>query len=59
VGGSWASGPAPDGRGDFTAALIQAHGEERELPPADPRLYSTRVIEGTQNLLGKAKDALT
>jgi Mn-containing catalase len=31
--GGWASGPAPDGRGDFTTALIQAHGEEQELPP--------------------------
>jgi Mn-containing catalase len=24
--GSWASGPAPDGRGDFTSALIEAQG---------------------------------
>jgi Mn-containing catalase len=57
--GSWASGPAPDGRGDFTSALIEAHGQEPELPPGDPRLYGTTVLEETTSLLGKAKDALT
>jgi Mn-containing catalase len=57
--GSWASGPAPDGRGDFSSAIIQAHGEQQELPPGDPRLYSTTVLEETKGLIGKAKDALS
>jgi Mn-containing catalase len=57
--GSWASGPAPDGRGDFTSALIEAHGQEPELAPGDPRLYGTTVLEETTSLIGKAKDALT
>jgi Mn-containing catalase len=57
--GSWASGPAPDGRGDFTNALIEAHGQEPELPSGDPRLYGTTVLEETKSLIGKAKDALS
>ncbi|WGW12846.1 manganese catalase family protein [Saxibacter everestensis] len=58
VDGRWASGPAPDGRGDFTSALIQAHGQEPELAPGDPRLYGTSVLEETEGLIAKAKDAL-
>jgi Mn-containing catalase len=57
--GRWASGPAPDGRGDFTSAFIQAHGEAPVLPPGDPRLYSTQSLEETKGLIGKAKDALS
>ena len=56
--GRWASGPAPDGRGDFQSALIQAHGEHTELAPGDPRLYGTNPLMETKGLIDKAKDAL-
>jgi Mn-containing catalase len=57
--GRWASGPAPDGRGDFTSAVIQATGQVPVLPPGDPRLYGTQVLEETVGLIAKAKDALS
>jgi Mn-containing catalase len=57
--GSWAHGPAPDGRGDFSSARITAHGEAPVLPPGDPRLYGTpsTPMDG-HTMLQKAKDAL-
>lgn len=57
--GSWASGPAPDGRGDFRSALIHATGEWPELAPGDPRLYGTNPLQETKGLIDKAKDALS
>ena len=57
--GSWASGPAPDGRGDFRSALIEAHGQIPELAPGDPRLYGTQELQETKGLIDKAKDALS
>ena len=58
--GSWASGPAPDGRGDFTSAKPSAYGERPVLPPGDPRLYGTpsQPIDG-DGMVAKIKDALT
>jgi Mn-containing catalase len=57
--GSWASGPAPDGRGDFRSALIEATGDIPELAPGDPRLYGTNPLMETKGLIDKAKDALS
>jgi Mn-containing catalase len=58
--GSWTSGPAPDGRGDFTSAKPSAYGERPVLPPGDPRLYGTpsQPIDG-DGMVAKIKDALT
>jgi Mn-containing catalase len=57
--GRWASGPAPDGGGDFTVEETPvAHGERPTLPPGDPRLYGTPPAD-PQTLLSKVKDALT
>ena len=58
VDGRWASGPAPDGRGQFTAAAIEATADAPVLPPGDPRLYGTPQTEA-HGLLQKAKDLLT
>ncbi len=59
VMGSWASGPAPDGRGDFRSAVIAAQGGVPEPMPGDPRLYGTDALEETKGLIDKAKDALS
>ncbi|WP_092862577.1 manganese catalase family protein [Quadrisphaera sp. DSM 44207] len=59
--GSWAHGPAPDGRGNFTSARISAQGEAPVLPPGDPRLYGTPPATPSSTahaLLDKAKDML-
>jgi Mn-containing catalase len=58
--GSWASGPAPDGRGDFTSAKPSAYGERPVLPPGDPRLYGTpsQPMDG-EGMVSTIKDALT
>jgi Mn-containing catalase len=40
--GRWASGPSPDGKGEFSyVGQPQANALAPELPPGDPRLYST------------------
>ncbi|MEV4812382.1 manganese catalase family protein [Micromonospora avicenniae] len=40
--GRWASGPAPDGKGQFQYDNSpRAHAPEPVLPPGDPRLYGT------------------
>ncbi|MER7441179.1 manganese catalase family protein [Micromonospora avicenniae] len=40
--GRWASGPAPDGKGQFQYDHSpRAHAPEPVLPPGDPRLYGT------------------
>jgi Mn-containing catalase len=58
--GSWASGPAPDGRGDFSSATIQPGGDRPTLPPGDPRLYGTPPQPlDPETLVGKIKDTLT
>ncbi|MCV2490539.1 manganese catalase family protein [Geodermatophilus sp. YIM 151500] len=56
--GRWASGPAPDGRGQFTARAIEATADAPVLPPGDPRLFGTPQTEA-HGLLQKAKDMLT
>jgi Mn-containing catalase len=56
--GRWASGPAVDGRGQHTAAAIEATADAPVLPPGDPRLYPTPQTEAT-GFLQKAKDLLT
>jgi len=45
--GRWASGPAPDGKGQFTYhENPTAHAPAPELPPGDPRLYGTPSPNG-------------
>ncbi|MEU4477416.1 manganese catalase family protein [Micromonospora sp. NPDC023966] len=40
--GRWASGPSPDGKGEFRYDHSpRAHAPEPVLPPGDPRLYGT------------------
>ncbi|MGW4465050.1 manganese catalase family protein [Micromonospora sp. NPDC004704] len=40
--GRWASGPSPDGKGEFSyQATPTAHADEPVLPPGDPRLHGT------------------
>ncbi|MFW5898934.1 MAG: manganese catalase family protein [Jiangellaceae bacterium] len=39
--GGWASGPTPDGKGEFQSATGEAHGAVPVLSPGDPRLYGT------------------
>jgi Mn-containing catalase len=57
--GRWASGPSPDGRGEFSyEENPRAHAEAPVLPPADPRLYGTPPPNAS-GLLGAVKDALT
>ena len=56
--GSWASGPAPDGRGTLSARPIEATADAPILPPGDPRLFPTPQMPG-QSMLQKAKDMLT
>ncbi|RZU33967.1 manganese catalase family protein [Blastococcus saxobsidens] len=56
--GRWASGPAGDGRGTFSARPIEATADAPILPPGDPRLFGTPQSD-TKNLLQKAKDLLT
>lgn len=53
--GRWAAGPAPPAPGDFTAAVIQATGGVPVLPPGDPRLYCTPVLEETADSSPKQK----
>jgi Mn-containing catalase len=56
--GRWASGPSPDGKGEFSyEEKPRAHAEAPVLPPADPRLYGTPPPTST-GLLGAVKDAL-
>ncbi|MEH1127233.1 manganese catalase family protein [Micromonospora sp. CPCC 206061] len=56
--GRWASGPSPDGKGEFTYQKeAVAHAGAPQLPPGDPRLYGTQP--GPDGLLGKVKDAIT
>lgn len=58
--GSWAGGPTPDGRGEFTYTDTVEVSEDRPVPPppTDPRMYATPAPDGA-GLLAKAKDALT
>jgi Mn-containing catalase len=58
IEGRWASGPMPDGKGEFTSAAIEATADAPTLPPGDPRLWSTPQTEA-HGLLQKAKDLLT
>ena len=59
INGRWASGPAPDGGGEFTVQeTLVAHGSRPTLPPGDPRLYGTPPSD-PKTMLGKVKDALT
>ncbi|WP_375734617.1 manganese catalase family protein [Polymorphospora lycopeni] len=40
--GRWASGPSPDGKGEFSyQATPTAHAPAPVLAPADPRLHGT------------------
>jgi Mn-containing catalase len=56
--GRWASGPAPDGHGEFSTAVISAHGDRPTLPPGDPRLYGMPPATA-EGVVGKVKDLLT
>ncbi len=56
--GSWANGPAFDGRGAITIEETPvAHGARPTLPPGDPRLYGTPPADPA-TLLTKVKDLL-
>ncbi len=60
--GSWASGPTPDGKGEFSYTDgPQDHGVVK-MPPTttpDPRLYGTTEVPNTiEKVKGKIKDAL-
>lgn len=53
--GRWASGPAPDGRGEFRYDdNPRANAPEPVLPPGDPRLYGTNP-----GMAGSAVDTVT
>ncbi|RLP91921.1 manganese catalase family protein, partial [Micromonospora sp. CV4] len=57
--GRWASGPTPDGKGEFTYDHSpRAHAPEPVLAPGDPRLYGTNpgMARGVAN---KVKSKLT
>jgi Mn-containing catalase len=57
--GRWASGPAPDGKGEFTWVKATPLGPDPGALPADPRMYSTPG--GSPNgasLAGKVKKAV-
>ncbi len=57
--GRWASGPTPDGKGEFSYEHSpRAHGAAPVLPPGDPRLYSTPPPTPS-GIIGAVKDALT
>ena len=48
--GRWASGRAPDGRGEFEyLANPEPLGDEPELGPVDPRLHGTARIPMPSN----------
>ncbi|MCZ7422801.1 MULTISPECIES: manganese catalase family protein [Micromonospora] len=50
--GRWASGPTPDGKGEFRYEHSpRAHAPEPVLPPGDPRLYGTNpgMAQGVVN----------
>ncbi|WBB51012.1 manganese catalase family protein [Verrucosispora sp. WMMA2044] len=50
--GRWASGPTPDGKGEFRYDHSpRAHAPEPVLPPGDPRLYGTNpgMAQGVVN----------
>lgn len=58
--GRWASGPTPDGKGQFhTESPPVTHGGRPVLPPGDPRLYGTPSTDAAKGMLNKAKDLLT
>ena len=60
--GSWASGPTPDGKGEFSYTDgPQDHGVAPMPPPTtpDPRLYGTTGVPNTvEKIKGKIKDVL-
>ena len=62
--GRWASGPAPDGKGEFTyLADPPRSSDDGSLPPGDPLLYGSGPTgdsgkTATQGVVGKVKDAL-
>lgn len=70
--GSWASGPTPDGKGEFTwSANVQPATGEPEPPMSDPLLYATAPPTGKApvaepgkapsagGLINKVKDVLS
>lgn len=57
--GRWASGPTPDGKGEFRYEHSpRAHAEAPVLPPGDPRLYGTPPPTAG-GLVETVKEALT
>ncbi|MFC6022855.1 manganese catalase family protein [Plantactinospora solaniradicis] len=47
--GRWASGPSPDGKGEFSyQATATAYAGEPMLPPGDPRLHGTPPPAGNR-----------
>lgn len=58
--GSWASGPTPDGKGEFTYVAEPPAGVPMPPPPTgDPRLYGTTPLpNAVEKVAGKVKDAL-
>lgn len=54
--GSWAHGPAPDAKGEFSYLdHPQPRGPVAEAPPADPRTFGTSSPELLQRAVNKAK----
>lgn len=57
--GRWASGPSPDGKGEFSyVEHPEAHATEPILPPGDPRLYGTPPAS-PKGILKTIKDKVT
>ena len=60
--GSWASGPTPDGKGEFSYIDgPQDHGVVKMPPPTvpDPRFYGTTATPNVvEKAVGTVKDAL-
>jgi Mn-containing catalase len=60
--GSWASGPSPDGKGEFSYTDgPQDHGVVPMNPPTtpDPRFYGTTGLPNTaEKVMGKVKDLI-
>lgn len=54
--GAWASGPTPDGKGEFTYLERPGpYGPEAEAPPPDPRTYGTGRPGLVQQAVNKLK----
>ena len=58
--GGWASGPSPDGRGEFSVVTDPQPATGEPLPPKSiPEMFNTGRGGATQKVIDKARDTLT